>query len=151
MLHSHPPFLSAVQLWIAVGYWPCQQHCPPGAASPAKPQKKESLLGIGSSSQAALPPANHPGSRLSFQHPDTQGATNRSTTDALDPPSSSHLRAASRNSRKDLQWFRRRATCVLVGFLGQNWNASSHRENFLPGREMLGGSWFFFNTTPPEV
>lgn len=108
-----------------------------------KPQKKESLLGTGSSSQAALLPANHFGSRLSFQHPATEDAADGSATDALDPPSSSHLRAVSRNSCKDLQWLRRRATCALVRFLGHNWKASSHSENFCLRRKCSVEAGFF--------
>jgi len=68
---------------------PCQQNCPPGAASLAKPEKKESLLGTGSPSMRALLPANCFRLSLSLQHSATEDAADRSTTDALDPSSSS--------------------------------------------------------------
>lgn len=38
--------------------------------------------------------------------------------------------SSTRNSCKDRQWLRRRATCALVEFLGHKWKASSHSENF---------------------
>lgn len=60
------------------------------------------------------------------------------------------LRAMSRNSCKDLQWPRRRASHALVGFLGL---CSTGRHLLavpwlLPWREMLSGSWLFLTPIP---